>query len=245
MTKPPQTLVDAAKELSSRLSKLSFDDPVTHVYNPLEYAIDPHTAYLQRARPQTCEIIFLGMNPGPWGMAQTGVPFGEIAAVRDFLGIEAAVDRPPVEHPKRPVEGFDCQKSEVSGRRLWGCMRDRFKTAAAFFQKHFVANYCPLVFMEQSGKNFTPDKLPAEVRGQLDAACDWHLAQTIRLLEPKHLVGIGVYAEKCFRRVLTRDDVDTAATVSRVLHPSPASPAANKDWAGKATQALIDAGVWS
>jgi len=42
------------------------------------------------------------MNPGPWGMAQTGVPFGEINAVKDWLGINAEVDKPQKQHPKRP-----------------------------------------------------------------------------------------------------------------------------------------------
>ena len=34
-------------------------------------------------------VVFLGMNPGPFGMAQVGVPFGEVAAVRDWLRIDA------------------------------------------------------------------------------------------------------------------------------------------------------------
>ena len=46
-------------------------------------------------------MIFLGMHPGPWGMAQIGVPFGEIPAVRDWMGISTTVDKPPVEHRRR------------------------------------------------------------------------------------------------------------------------------------------------
>ena len=58
------------------------------------------------------------MNPGPWGMVQTGVPFGEVSLVREWLGIDATIRRPKVLHPDRPVEGFLCQRREVSGSRF-------------------------------------------------------------------------------------------------------------------------------
>lgn len=239
-----QSLVAAADSLSRRVGKLSFGDPVTHVYNPLAYAKKTHHRYLGLATAST-EVLFLGMNPGPWGMAQTGVPFGEVAAVRDFLGITDDVDRPENEHPKRPVDGFDCPRSEVSGRRLWGLFADRFGTRKQFFRSHFVVNYCPLVFMESSARNRTPDKLPAEERAPLGQACDRHLIRVIETLGPKYLVGIGVYAEKCLQRVKPFCKHADAMTISRVLHPSPASPAANKDWSGKVTLSLIEAGIWA
>ena len=235
-------LIDAAKKLSKEVDAMTFAEPVTHVYNPLSYAWKAHRAYLSMVSDRGASVLLLGMNPGPWGMAQTGVPFGEIAAVRDFIGINMPVGKPENEHPKRPIVGFECEKSEVSGRRLWGLFQERFKTANKFFSKHFVCNYCPLVFMEQSARNRTPDKLTPDERKMLDAACDQHLAKVIEVLSPKYAVGIGVYAEKCLSRVIEAKGFDVA--LSRILHPSPASPAANKDWSGKATKQLIDAGVW-
>ncbi|MEO0532135.1 MAG: uracil-DNA glycosylase family protein [Planctomycetota bacterium] len=232
--------IAAAKRLAKQVDALTFAEPVTHVYNPLRYAWAPHEAYLQRLNPDGVRVLFLGMNPGPWGMAQTGVPFGEVAAARDWIGIEAPVKRPKYEHPKRPIEGFGCQLSEVSGRRLWGLFAERFGTADAFFAEHFVANYCPLVFMTDSGKNHTPDKLPAAEREPLDAACDAYLAELLKITRPEWAVGIGKYAEKCLKRVVT----DSATQVTTVLHPSPASPAANRGWAEAATRQLEAAGVW-
>ena len=158
---PAPALISAALALRETLRPLRFGPPITHVYNPLEYAWAPQEQYLQRYGSKRKKVILLGMNPGPWGMAQTGVPFGEINAVRDWMGIEAPVQRPPVENKKRPILGFSTTQSEVSGRRLWGLFAQRFESANAFFKDHFVANYCPLVFMEESGRNFTPDKLPA------------------------------------------------------------------------------------
>ncbi len=235
-------LIDAAKQLSDEVDAMTFSEPVTHVYNPLDYAWEAHQAYLSLVGDRGSSVIFLGMNPGPWGMAQTGVPFGEIAAARDFLGINVPVRRPENEHPKRPVTGFECPRSEVSGRRLWGLFQEKYKTSKKFFAKHFISNYCPLVFMEESARNRTPDKLPAEERELLSEACDRHLQTILGILNPKHVVGVGVYAEKCLQRAL--DQTGHKAKLSRILHPSPASPAANKDWSGKVTKQLTEAGIW-
>ena len=147
-----QQIIDAARRLRDEVDALSFGEPVTHVYNPLRYAWKAHQAYLSRVSSAGVRVVFLGMNPGPWGMAQTGVPFGEIEAVRDWIGIDMPVGRPLHEHAKRPITGFDCRRSEVSGKRLWGLFRDRCETADAFFAEHFVCNYCPLVFMEASAR---------------------------------------------------------------------------------------------
>jgi single-strand selective monofunctional uracil DNA glycosylase len=231
--------IRSAKRLSKAVDALPFGAPVTHVYNPLAYAWKSHEAYLRRLNPKGVRVLFLGMNPGPWGMAQTGVPFGEVAVVRDWIGIEEAIKRPANEHPKRPIEGFACKRSEVSGQRLWGLFRERFSTPGEFFKQHFVANYCPLVFMTESGKNHTPDQLPKSERMPLDAACDKHLAELLELTKPEWAVGVGKYAEACLKRV-----AGDTVRVTTVLHPSPASPAANRGWAAAATRQLETAEVW-
>ena len=231
-------LIAAAQALSARIGSLRFGPPVSHVYNPLDYAWAPHAEYLRRYGAGRKRVVFVGMNPGPFGMAQTGVPFGEVAAVRDWMGIEAPVGKPAVENPKRPVEGFACQRSEVSGRRLWGLFAERFGTAEAFFAGHFVANWCPLAFFDH-GRNLTPDKLPAAEIGELNAACDAHLAAVVDALEPEWVVGVGGFAEA--RARLAFGD---AVRIGRILHPSPASPAANRGWAEAATRQLIELGVW-
>ncbi len=236
-------LVGAAKRLRKDVDRLSFADPVTHVYNPLDYAWNSHEAYLRLANDTGVRTVFLGMNPGPWGMAQTGVPFGEVAIVQDWLGIRMPVTRPKGEHPKRPIEGFDCRRSEVSGRRLWGLFRERFGSPNFFFENHFVINYCPLVFMEASARNRTPDKLTAWEREELDEACDRHLESVLAALKPEFAIGIGAYAEKCLHRVIAKGPAE--ATIGRILHPSPASPAANRDWLGTVTGQLIRMGVWT
>jgi single-strand selective monofunctional uracil DNA glycosylase len=229
-----ERLLDAARELSDALAQLRFGEPVTHVYDPLRYAWAPYEAYVRRYGNGRKRVVLLGMNPGPFGMMQTGVPFGEVAAVRDWMRIAAPVQQPEREHPKRPIAGFACHRSEVSGRRLWGWAALRFGTAERFFADHFVLNYCPLVFLESSGRNRTPDQLPAAEVAPLYAACDRHLAAALAALQPQWAIGIGGFAERRLRRVLESEAVDGALArsirVGCVLHPSPASPLANRGW---------------
>ncbi|MEQ8279355.1 MAG: single-stranded DNA-binding protein [Deltaproteobacteria bacterium] len=232
------SLEKIAKRMSKQLAPLEFAEPVTHVYDPLQYAWAPHQQYLSRF-DGTREYVLLGMNPGPWGMAQTGVPFGEVNLARDWIGITGKVKKPKNEHPKRPIEGFDCQRSEVSGARIWGWARDRFGDADKFFSRFYVGNYCPLVFMEASGKNRTPDKLPVEERTPLLEICDRALRDTITLLKPKMAIGVGAFAEK--RLQLALDGMDVP--IGRILHPSPASPIANRGWAERAEAELEALGV--
>lgn len=239
-------IVKAAKKLSRDASKIDFSSAAPWVYNPLQYAWKSHEQFLARYAKPTCRYLLIGMNPGPWGMAQTGVPFGEIAAVKDYLKIDTKVSKPDAEHPKRPIEGFECGRSEVSGRRLWGLFAKKFADADRFFEQHFVTNYCPLVFMEESARNLTPDKLPAALRSELESVCDRHLKQLIKLLSPTWLIGVGTFAENCAKRVVKQDsDLSEAELhIGRILHPSPASPAANKDWAGTAEKQLKELGIW-
>jgi single-strand selective monofunctional uracil DNA glycosylase len=232
-------LESAARTLCDTLAPMRFAAPVSHVYNPLDYAWAPNALYLQRFGQGKKKVIFVGMNPGPFGMVQTGVPFGEIVAVRDWMGIEAAVSKPAVENPKRPIEGFACPRSEVSGRRLWGLFAERFGSAEAFFADHFVANYCPLAFFD-NGRNLTPDKLPAAEQGPLLAACDAHLRRVAEALEPDWVIGVGAWAEQRAREALG----GVPLKFGRVLHPSPASPAANRGWSEVATKQLVALGIW-
>ncbi|MGK0483531.1 MAG: single-strand selective monofunctional uracil DNA glycosylase, partial [Planctomycetota bacterium] len=213
--------------------------PTTHVYNPLQYARPAIRRYIELYARQGPKALWLGMNPGPWGMAQTGVPFGEVALVRDWMGINVKVGSPDHPHPKRPIQGFDCERSEVSGRRLYGWAQDRYGTAEAFFDTTFVWNYCPLVFMEESGKNRTPDKLATSEREPLFEACDRSLRRIVDLVEPGMIVGVGKFAEACAKRVLG----DLGIPIGTVLHPSPASPIANRGWAPQAERQLADMGL--
>jgi single-strand selective monofunctional uracil DNA glycosylase len=233
------SLVPISKKLAKSVDGLSFDEPVAYTYNPLNYAWNSHREYLDRFGTGPKKYILIGMNPGPFGMAQTGVPFGDVRMVKDWMGIEKPVKSPPKEHPKRPVQGFSCPRKEVSGTRLWTWASENFENASSFFENFFVWNYCPLSFMEEGGKNITPDKLNKDSRDALFEICDEALEGVVSTLNPSHLIGIGVFAAKRCKPLAQKYDLANGP----VLHPSPASPAANKDWAGGFEKGLKALGV--
>ncbi len=235
-----EAAIEAAQTLSTGVDALQFAEPTTHIYNPLAYAWAGHRSYLEQHANSKKKVICMGMNSVSYGTAPTGVPVGEVALVRDWVGVDEAIEKPATEHPKRLIEGFDCQRSEVSGRRLWGLFSERFVSADAFFADHFVANYCPLVFMEASGRNRTPDKLPAAEVAALYSLCDTHLRELVAALQPEWVIGVGAFAEGRAKVALKDCDVQ----IGRILHPSPASPAANRGWGEQATKQLEALGVW-
>ena len=232
-------LVTISRTLAAEAEALHFAAPVAYVYNPLRYARQAHEMYLQRFGAGTKEVLLLGMNPGPFGMAQTGVPFGDATLVREWLGIDAPVARPAHEHPKRPVEGFACRRHEVSGARLWGWARERWGQPEAFFARFFVANYCPLAFMTASGANLTPDKLPSAERQTLFRCCDTALRHMVEHFAPRFAIGIGAFAQQRLQEALAGYDL----TIDVIPHPSPANPQANTGWSALADARLAAIGI--
>ena len=233
-------MVAAAITLRTAAAKLKFSEPINYIYNPLQYAWEGHLAYLKKYADSFKRVIFLGMNPGPWGMAQTGVPFGEINAVANWMAIKTAIGKPAPEHPKRPIDGFLCSRSEVSGRRLWQLFEDRFVSAGNFFSEYFVANYCPLIFMEESGRNRTPDKLKSDEKELLFKACDTHLLKIVEIMQPEWLIGVGRFSENRALSLFPTSRVK----VGRISHPSPANPEANCNWAGIVSEQMRNLGIW-
>ncbi|MFO0740565.1 MAG: hypothetical protein U0270_32010 [Labilithrix sp.] len=230
-------LIDVMTRLKARMSRLRFGPPVRYVYHPLEYAWPVARAYFERYGKGPKDVLLLGMNPGPFGMGQTGVPFGEVASVKGFLGLSGDIAAPKKMHEKRPVEGWDCRRSEVSGQRLWSAIAKKHASPERFFRRAFVLNYCPLLFLGETGVNVALDKIDKHERRRLEAICDASLAECIAILRPKRLVGVGTYAAKRLAVVSGRDDVVF------MPHPSPASPTANRGWDAAARKALTSAGL--
>ena len=232
------SIIAITKTFAEQVGALQFPAPVSYCYNPLDYAWETHRQYLERFAGQG-QVLLLGMNPGPFGMAQTGVPFGSIPAVRDWMQLDGSrIGSPPRTHPKRPVLGFNCRREEPSGKRLWGLMHHHFPNPQDCFRHFLVMNFCPLVFMAESGANLTPDKLRGPTFVNLQRLCSEALTTMIGLLQPRAVVGIGNWAKS---QLLANAP---GYVVSQIPHPSPANPQANRDWAGQARSALVRAGLW-
>ena len=233
-------LLSAARQLAAALSDLEFSRPVTHTYNPLTYAWPCYETYVRKFAATRKRVVFLGMNPGPFGMVQTGIPFGEVTMVRSWLGIEATIAAPEQQHPRRPISGFGCRRSEVSGRRLWGLFAQRFTSPDRFFAEHVVLNYCPLAFIEASGRNRTPDKLARHEKIAVLRVCDEHLREVVAALKPEWLIGVGEFAYARAEQVFSKAQLK----LGKIPHPSPANPAANRNWAEMASRKLELLGIW-
>ena len=239
-----EKLLNLASEMQKKLSYLDFKEPVEFVYSPLDYAWHGYKSYITKFAPQKARALFIGMNPGPFGMAQTGIPFGDVIMMQEWLKISCKINEPNKYHPNRSIKGFNCTRREISGSRLWGLFRDRFITPENFFQDYLVMNYCPLMFLEKSGKNLTPEKLPKQEREQLIKICDAHLVAVAIQLQPIWLIGIGVFATQAINRVITVLNTKATPKPCQILHPSPANPKANLGWAELASKKLIEEGVW-
>jgi single-strand selective monofunctional uracil DNA glycosylase len=185
-------------------------------------------------------------------MAQSGVPFGSTNMAKTFLQIEPhSLKTPHNAHPKRPIEGLQLERQEVSGERLWGLMKQHYGTAENTFDNLFVVNHCPLLLLGQSGKNLTPDKLPSNIMKPILDACDQHLLEVVDILQADRIIGIGKYAEVRARKALTAGKTGKGISndgreihISTCWHPSPASPLANKngsaDWRANVIAALTE-----
>jgi single-strand selective monofunctional uracil DNA glycosylase len=235
-------LIASTLRLSEALKPLKFGAPAACVYRPLEYAWKPHARYLERfAKGREARGVSRHESrPLRHGADRRALRRG--GGCQGLDGAERTGRKTADEHPKRPVEGFACQRSEVSGRRLWGLFAERFGSADAFFKDHFVLNYCPLVWMSETGANLTPDKLAAAEMAPVERACLAHLGEVIELLRPSFLIGVGAFAEERLRRAAELNGSE--ARIGRILHPSPASPAANRGWAEAASRQLAGQGVW-
>jgi len=232
--------LEAARTLSKRCRELGFQDPVAWTYDPLHYAWDGHRQYVERYGDAPKAALLVGMNPGPWGMGQTGVPFGDPDVVRERMGIEAIDVHPPEdEREDRPVYGIESPRNEVSGTRLYEGLAEAFGTLDAAYERVFVANYCPLLFFDEEASNVTPPKLRKADREALFESCDEHLDALLDHFDPDHVVGVGRFAEERAEAVLDERGDDTP--LHYLMHPSPANPHANKDGGDAWRRALREA----
>ena len=212
--------------------KLVSEGRIDVCYNPLNYAWDVHEEYLRRMGGRGAHTVMLGMNPGPHGMGQMGIPFAATSIVRDLLGItDIPVNQPDVPDERRPVIGLEYHKEEVSGTRLWNLLHTQYGDVEAIASRVFLVNHCPLMlFSGPRATNITPDKVGGSTAKALLERCDEHLSEVVDILGADRVVGVGKFAESRARAVLAEQPIE----VTGCWHPSPASPLANRndgaDW---------------
>ncbi|KAJ2944781.1 hypothetical protein O0L34_g1671 [Tuta absoluta] len=224
-------------ELNISLDHLILPSTVKCVYNPTIYARRTFEMYIKKYCNTKKSVMYFGMNPGPWGMSQTGVPFGEIGSVRDWLGIEGPVDKPPHEIPARPVKGFDCTRTEVSGKRFWGLFKDICRTPEKFFETSFIYNYMPVQWMKSNGCNLTPGDFKTSEMEELFNICDPVFIKVLELYEVRTVVAIGKFCETRAQKATQKYLSGSSIEVLYLPHPSPRA-VNNNNWNQKAMDIL-------
>ena len=175
----------------------------------------------------------LGMNPGPFGMAQTGVPFGDVAMVRDFVGITGRVGKAAARASAAAGDGLRLPPLGGERHAVLGLgarpFRDARSGSSTAPSSRTGARSCS---WRSRARNRPPDKLRAGERAQLFAACDDALVADRGGARGRRSSSASAASPSSARETALGGDVE----IGRILHPSPASPAANANWAG-----LVDA----
>ncbi|CAD5118156.1 DgyrCDS6890 [Dimorphilus gyrociliatus] len=236
------SILDIEIKLCNELASLEYLHPVSFIYNPIDYAAELHCDFISKYGQNPKKVLFVGMNPGPFGMAQTGVPFGEVKTVKDWFKVEGKIGKPAKECVKRKISGLECQRSEVSGERFWSLFKKLCGTPDNFSKAAYVHNFCPLLFLKESGKNLTPVDLKIDLRKKVNSMCLKSLSEVIKVIEPKWIIGIGKYAKDNIDKACKLFDIENVKTAV-VMHPSPANPQANKGWENIAIAQLSEIGV--
>jgi len=247
-------VVNATRLLSARLEPVRAALPAAGLkavaaIDPTSYAFGNYTRFMQLAASGPRLALFVGMNPGPHGMAQTGIPFGDVDTARVLLGGADTIDPLP---GLRAASGaaWDCKglayhRGEQSGMRLWSALSQLCGSPQAALERCCIVNYCPLYMVGPELENITPSDLPRrhDITRALEAACDEHLRQLVLGLEVKTVLSFGSYAHASARRALSGFPVDFYTTP----HPSPRRGSA-AEWIASALPLLagvlgVDGGV--
>lgn len=228
--------LDIECDLNNELNELQFPKNITHIYNPIVYALNLHCQYIKKFLNGKKKVMLIGMNPGPNGMVQNGVPFGNTNTVKNLMKIQGQVDQPPSLNPKRPVTGLSCTTEEPSGVRIWNLLQKLAGSLEVFGEQCFLHNFCPLAFFDEQGKNITPSELKGKIKSTLRDICLKYLEKEIQLIQPEIIIAIGSYVGDSLRKLSKQSIyVRTNIKILQLAHPSPRS-LNNNNWPEKATE---------
>ena len=132
------------------------------VWNPGSYGAPWHRVFREiyplRERP----ILMFGLNPGPYGMGQTGIPFTDVRRLRQCLPKMALTLRERGREPRVPglaprsLRRFFTREFESSAVRVYRFLELGWGSAEKGWRSVGVANSCPLLFLDPEGRNQTP-----------------------------------------------------------------------------------------
>ena len=209
-------IIELYKSLNIELDELKFFPPCFYVYNPLSYCFESFKIYFEYLNTEEEINLFFGINPGPFGMAQTGIPFGDKETVKNYLKIEPKIDidKIPKQHPKKQILGLEVKRVEKSGRIFWGVIKEFYPEKYDFFKSNFVLNFCPLCFLDEQGRNITPKVLRKEDQIALYKILEIFMLKLFKLIKIKKLIAIG---DETFSYL---NALNTKLKIQTIIHPA-------------------------
>lgn len=215
-----KNLIAITAELRDKLDRLP-EPAGVEVYNPLSYAWQLHQRYLRRfvtQGPQTeppfevggmgpsvstqqRRVLFIGMNPGPFGMMQTGCPFGDKVSARQLGGLPGvplsdrhteSLDLSKLTTLKaRRTQGFGIKQRETSGQRFWEGMTELWPLTS-IGRARVTAGGAPIVLFDEE-----PDRRAAMSTDPIEVMlCDCFVMNYSPLCFIDSATGKNVIPEK-------------------------------------------------
>jgi single-strand selective monofunctional uracil DNA glycosylase len=146
-------------------------------------------------------LLVFGLNPGPYGMAQTGVPFTDLKRLefhlprlwRELLAAREPVALPGLAPPS--LRPFLTRTFESSSVRVYKFLERAFGSAEQAFRRVAFVNPCPLLFIDRAtGENRTPADLPRaapRLMREFDALRRTTVLEAVSELEARGAVLLG------------------------------------------------------
>jgi single-strand selective monofunctional uracil DNA glycosylase len=143
------------------------------VLNPGRYGERWHARF-RRAYPMSPRpLLVFGLNPGPYGMAQTGVPFTDLKRLesalpglwKDLVASGEPVTRPGLAPPS--LARHLTRTFESSSVRVYRFLERAYGRPELALREVVFVNPCPLLFIDpETGANRTPADLPRALRAR-------------------------------------------------------------------------------
>jgi single-strand selective monofunctional uracil DNA glycosylase len=147
------------------------------VLDPSRYGERWHAPFRRLYPPRARPLLVFGLNPGPYGMAQTGIPFTDLKRLAQGLPRLAAELARSGERLSLPglapssLQPFLTRTFESSSVRVHRFLRLAHGSAERAFREVVFVNPCPLLFIDRAlGENRTPADLPRALRAGVDEA---------------------------------------------------------------------------
>ena len=217
----------AWEELRSRLARTTG----LGVWNPQLYGLPLYRRFATEHLPTSRgAIVALGLNPGKYGMSQTGIPFTDVTrAARVGIAIE-----PPGLAPASLRPFLKSYRVERSSASVYNLLDALWGGPAEGWRRLWAVAPCGLLFLEPDGTNVTPADARLARRDDVRELRLRVIRESVEAARPRGVLLLGQDVARVAADAL--GDVETLV----VDHPVARGPGRRGPawWAGVVAQAV-------